>query len=350
MSALDIDNISHSYGDREVVHGLSLAVAPGSIVCLLGPSGCGKTTVLRLVAGLETLRHGRIAIEGRTVAGDGVTIPPEGRRVGLMFQDFALFPHLSVIDNVQFGLGDIPATGRRAIAERALDQVGLAHAARAFPHTLSGGEQQRVALARALAPRPNVLLLDEPFSELDVRLREGLRRRTADLLNDAGITTLLVTHDPEEAMLMADQIALMRNGRIEQIGRPVDLYRAPISPFCAEFLGETNRIEGCVENSQVRTPLATLDANGHAEGTRVVILIRPEGLRISRDNGVRAVVVGARSVGPSTLVRVRLAPIDGQQDLELVARLPIYEALAPNSELRLRLDRAMAFVFPAADR
>ena len=254
MTALALDNVSHAYGNLRAVDGLSLDLQSGEVVCLLGPSGCGKTTVLRLAAGLERLQRGQVLIAGRAVAGNGQEMPPEDRDVGLVFQDFALFPHLSVGDNVAFGLEGLEPAARRERVLATLSQVGMEDYSTSFPHTLSGGQQQRVALARALAPKPKVVLLDEPFSGLDFLLRNQIRDDTLHILKEGGTATLLVTHDPEEAMFMADRIALMRAGKIIQVGRPVDLYCAPKDAFVASFFGNINRLEGVVMNASVRTP------------------------------------------------------------------------------------------------
>ena len=216
--------------------------APGEILCLLGPSGDGKTTLLRLVAGLEPLQAGRIELGGVVVGEPGREVPPEQRHVGFVFQDYALFPHLTVAENVAFGLTASPRGERSWAVTEALARVGLETYANAYPHMLSGGQQQRVALARALAPRPQVVLLDEAFASLDARLREQVRDDTLHVLQTAGIPAMIVTHDAEEAMFLADRIALMRGGRVVQLGRPEELYLAPADPFVATFLGEVNRL------------------------------------------------------------------------------------------------------------
>jgi iron(III) transport system ATP-binding protein len=258
-----------------------------------------------------------------------------------MFQDLALFPHLTVARNVAFGVSGQSG----AIVAAALERVGLADRADDYPHGLSGGEQQRVALARALAPRPKVMLLDEPFSGLDVVLRDRIRETTAAILKESGTPTLMVTHDPEEAMLMADRIALMRDGRIIQEGLPDSLYRAPKSAFCATFIGDANSFDGRVSSGAVATPLGDFAAPGQADGTLARVLIRPEGIRLDATDGVEATVVLVRSLGRSGLVTLELG--DAQT---VVARLFWTDLPRPGDKVRISADRAMAFVFCGADR
>ena len=353
-NALDMAGISHAFGTLLAVDDLSLTVASGELVCLLGPSGCGKTTVLRIAAGLEAQQRGTVEVEGRRVADDTVFVPPEERGVGLVFQDFALFPHLSVLDNVAFGLRALPGSERRSRALEALEQVGMAGSAAAYPHTLSGGQQQRVALARALAPKPRVMLLDEPFSGLDSRLRNQIRDDTLHVLKESGAATLMVTHDPEEAMFMADRVALMRAGRLEQAGRPTDLYFAPANAFVAGFFGEINEMSGCVRDGAVATPFGAVSAPGDlAEGTRVEVLIRPEALRLqpladASEGAGRARVMASRMLGRSSLVHLS---VDGEAggDLHLHARIPGRFLPAEHEVLAVHLDRTQAFVFPVPD-
>ncbi len=352
MDALVFENVSHAYGATPAVREVNLRLAQGEILCLLGPSGCGKTTVLRLAAGLEPLQAGRVTLNEQEVARPGRSLPPEARGVGLVFQDYALFPHLTVADNVAFGLTDLPQSRRREIVAEMLERVGLADRAGRYPHLLSGGEQQRVALARALAPKPALLLLDEPFSGLDIRLRQEVRNQTLRVLADAGISTLLVTHDPEEAMYMADRIAVMRDGRIVQTGAPVDVYRDPASAFVTAFLGEVNWLHGTVRAGRVESPLGALAADGLGDGTRVDVLIRPEGLRIDGaapdaeavNGAVAAEVTAVRVLGYSSVLDLRVLS-DGPA---LRARLPGLGAPRPGTRVALSLDESQTFIFPCS--
>ncbi|PZW49166.1 iron(III) transport system ATP-binding protein [Humitalea rosea] len=339
---LTLTGMHHGYAGREVLRGVDLSVAAGEIVCLLGPSGDGKTTLLRLIAGLEPVQLGAIEIAGRRVAEPGREVPPEQRSVGFVFQDYALFPHLTVADNVGFGLRRVGRGERRARVAEALARVGLADFAQAWPHTLSGGQQQRVALARALAPRPAVLLLDEAFASLDARLREQVRDDTLHVLQEAGTATLLVTHDAEEALFMADRIALMRGGRIEQLGRPADLYLRPASRFVATFLGEVNRLPAMVAGGIATTVLGPVAAPGLADGPAEVFW-RPEGLRPA-EVGVAAEVEACRMLGATTMVHLAVA--DGAGGLlHLHARMPAGVMLARGDRVRIAADADRAFAF-----
>ncbi|MGF1608158.1 MAG: ABC transporter ATP-binding protein [Kiloniellales bacterium] len=354
MTALTLEHVSHAFGALLAVDDVSLAIEPGELVCLLGPSGCGKTTALRVAAGLERLQQGRVLLGGRVVAGDGTDVAPEDRGIGLVFQDYALFPHLSVEDNVAFGLRRLPAGQRRERARAALELVGMAASARVFPHTLSGGQQQRVALARALAPAPKVMLLDEPFSGLDSVLRNQVRDETLHVLKRSGAATLMVTHDPEEAMFMADRIALMRSGRIEQIGPPSELYFAPANAFVAGFFGDINSFAGVVANQQVVTPFGSLEVQGLGEGCKVEVLIRPEALRLqvltadSSPPPGAARVLASRMLGRSSLVHLSVNGA-GTAPLHLHARIPGRFLPAENALVAIQLDRSQIFVFPRSD-
>ncbi|MBM3532162.1 MAG: ABC transporter ATP-binding protein [Alphaproteobacteria bacterium] len=343
--ALMLDMVSYAYGQVQAVAELSLNVAPGEVVCLLGPSGCGKSTVLRLAAGLEEVQAGRVFINGQLVGAPNHHVPPESRNVGLVFQDFALFPHLSVCDNVGFGLRPADAARRRERIMAALGDVGLAHLDQSFPHMLSGGEQQRAALARALAPEPKLVLLDEPFSGLDTRLREQVRDVTVEALRKSGTATLMVTHDAEEAMFMADRIAVMREGRIVQEGTPIDLYRRPASLFVAAFFGEVNRLAGTVKNGEVSTRFGRVPAP-FADGSEAEVVIRPEAILVDLDGkGVATVpgrVVSVHPLGRST--RLVLALEDGTR---MKARIWGLHHPAAGASVGIGIDPRQAFVFPA---
>ncbi len=277
---LAFEDVVQAFGAVRAVDGVSLAVRAGELVCLLGHSGCGKTTLLRIAAGVERPVAGRVLLDGREVSGERAFVPPERRGVGLMFQDYALFPHLSILENVSFGLRALPAADAEIAARRALSRVGLERQALDYPHMLSGGEQQRVALARSIAPRPGVLLMDEPFSNLDRRLRDSVRDETVAILRETGATTIVVTHDPEEAMRIADRIVLMRAGAIVQQGAAEDLYRRPADLFAARFFCDFNEVEGTVRGGRVATPVGLFPAPGLPEGGPAVVCIRPQGVRL----------------------------------------------------------------------
>ncbi len=322
-----LDGVGKRFGDVVAVHETSLCVERGEVLALLGPSGCGKTTLLRLVAGFERPDAGTVEVGGRVVAGPGTWVPPERRRVGMVFQDYALFPHLTVAENVGFGL----ARRERGVrVPELLRLVGLDAHARRYPHELSGGEQQRVALARALAPRPELVLLDEPWSNLDGSLRESLRAEVADILRPLGVTIVLVTHDREEAFSLASRIALMRDGTILQAGPPEELYFAPRSRWAAEFVGAGNVLSGPVVDGLVRTPVGAFPAGGAANGAARV-LVRPELIGLEPDPAGRAEVVAREFRGHDVLYRVLL---DG---VELVSQRPSTEVVPLGSRVSVRL-------------
>ncbi len=344
--SLRLAGIHHSYGARPVLRSVDLEVGAGETVCLLGPSGDGKTTLLRVISGLEPVQAGSVEIGGALVAAPGSEMPPEARRVGFVFQDYALFPHLDVAANVGFGLRHLPAAERRDRVAEALDRVKMTSFATAWPHTLSGGQQQRIALARALAPRPAVLLLDEAFASLDARLRAQVRDETLRVLQQAQVATLIVTHDAEEAMAMADRIALMRDGQIVQQGAPEDLYLRPANRFVAEFLGEVNHLPATVRAGTASTALGPLAAAGLPDGPAEA-LVRPEAIRLLDPHaavGAPAEIAACRSLGPAMLVRLALAGEAGH----LQARLPPGPPWPRGGAVRVAVDPERAYVFPAA--
>ncbi|AUH33293.1 ABC transporter ATP-binding protein [Paracoccus tegillarcae] len=353
---LEVQNLTRRFDGRSVVDDVSFSVLAGQVACLLGPSGCGKSTTLRIVAGVDMQDSGRISVDGNLVCDTVFRVPPERRAIGLMFQDFALFPHLSVAENVAFGLRGGAQANRDRVAEL-LDRVQMGNHIDSYPHQLSGGEQQRVALVRALAPRPRVLLMDEPFSGLDERLRDGIRDETLALLKEEGTAVLLVTHEPVEAMRMADQILLMRDGRIVQQGAPYNLYNAPADRRVAGFFSDLNILPGRVKGALTRTPFGEFLTPGMKDGTEVEIVIRPQHLKIDFDrngqgpaptaeNGsaAHARVVRARYLGRESLVEF----VTDQDAITLSATVPGAFLPPAGTPMWLMLRRDRVFVFPKA--
>jgi iron(III) transport system ATP-binding protein len=298
-------NLTKSFGHLTVVDDVSFSVAKGQILALLGPSGCGKTTTLRLIAGFEQLDNGVIVIDGEEVANGRFHLPPEKRRAGMVFQDYAIFPHLSVADNVGFGLPR--GKGRATRAAEMLDFVGLADLGGRMPHELSGGQQQRVALARALAPEPAVLLLDEPFSNLDAALRTSVRQEVRELLKKSGTTAVFVTHDQEEALFIGDQVAVMNKGRLEQIGPAETVYHAPRTRFVAEFLGQADFIPGVAVTGGIETALGLL-VQGHnlSPGSPVEAVVRPDDVKLEESPDGASRILSRQFQGIAYLYRVAL--------------------------------------------
>ena len=303
--AIRLEGVSRSFGLTHAVRDVTLDVEDGELFAILGPSGSGKTTLLRLLAGFERPDAGEVSVGGALVAGAGAFVAPERRRIGMVFQDYALFPHLSVARNVAFGLPRRQRSGPRV--RSALELVGLQHKADRFTNELSGGERQRVALARALAPEPEVVLLDEPFSSLDATLRAGLRREVELILRDAGATALLVTHDQEEALSLADRLAVMRDGCIVQVGPPEEIYARPADRWAAQFVGEVNVVSGTAGAGRVQTELGTFEVpggTGVAQGA-VHVAVRPEQLELEGGERGNAEVTEREFRGHDVLYRLR---------------------------------------------
>ena len=337
MAYLELEKLHKKFGDFTAIHEIDLAVGAGEFLSLLGPSGCGKTTALRIVAGFERPTTGRVVVEGKDVT----NVPPNHRDMGMVFQAYSLFPNMSAEANVEFGLRVRGQSGpeRRKRVEELLELVGLTAAATRYPHQLSGGMQQRVALARALAIEPRVLLLDEPLSALDAKVRVQLREEIRRLQTHLGITTLYVTHDQEEALSVSDRVAVLSHGRIEQIGSPAEIYNAPGTPFVAEFIGTMNRLEATVaEEGQVQvngTVLAVADARGLPRGERVLVLVRPEILDLQRADGAASSglvgeVVAHIFLGAITRVKVDAGAHELSADLPgpRAAELPVGSRVA----------------------
>ncbi len=323
--AVRIEGLSKRFGKTQAVCNVSFEVPRGQIFALLGPSGGGKTTTLRLIAGFETPDSGSIAINGQPVAAPGKHTPPERRRVGMVFQDYALFPHLNVRQNVAFGVLNGPQRGQAV--DDVLDWVGLSSVADRMPHQLSGGQQQRVALARALAPNPSVVLLDEPFSNLDAELRRRVRSEAHDILREAHTTVIFVTHDQGEAMTLADTIGVMLDHALIQSAAPQDLYYCPASLAVARFLGETNALDGHFANGRVECPLGALPVGGKLPPNGPVkVSIRPESIRLRPESGqsVEATITDIEFRG---VYRVMTARLDSGETVEMVMGLHIDAAV-----------------------
>jgi iron(III) transport system ATP-binding protein len=308
VSTLALSVVDKRYGSVRAVRALSLEMPAGELLTVIGPSGCGKSTLLRLVAGLERPDGGAISIAGEPVADDRVWVPPERRRVGLVFQDHALFPHLDVARNVEFGLRDLPRAARRARVGEMLDLVGLAHCVARHPHELSGGEQQRVALARALAPRPAVVLLDEPFSSLDENLRARVRADTLAVLRETGSAAVIVTHDQTEALSLGDRIAVMRDGVVEQVDTPDRVYGSPTTRFVATFMGEADFLPAHVHDGLLTSEIgevSTVPGWGDAD-LDVQVMLRPHEVALTVDPGSDSRVERVEYHGAFVLHEVRL--------------------------------------------
>ena len=352
-ASLTFEGVERRYGTSRALKGVSLEIAPGEVVCLLGPSGCGKTTLLRIAAGIEKPSRGRVLINGQEVAGPTRFVPPEQRNVGLMFQDFALFPHLTILDNVAFGLRALP----RATAEREalalLARVGLEGFGPQYPSILSGGQAQRVALARAMVPRPSVMLMDEPFSGLDVQLRDHLQEETLTLLRETRATCMIVTHNPEEAMCLGDRVAVMQSGRVMQIGRAEDLYRHPADLFVARLFSEINEVRYIIAGGGITTPVGRFslpDDNDMVDGDEAILCIRQRAIELNvpspattQAGALPGRVLRAKFLGDAVQLEV------GVQGFEAPLKVRVDEAVAParGAEVAVTIPPTSVLVFPA---
>ncbi|MEN8949390.1 ABC transporter ATP-binding protein [Planktotalea arctica] len=352
---LEIRNLTRLFGGARVVDDVSLSISAGQVTCLLGPSGCGKSTTLRMIAGVDMQDSGEIWVDGRLICDGRFSLPAEQRGIGLMFQDFALFPHMNVADNVAFGLNGT-RNEKRARVEELLEKVGLMRLIEAFPHQLSGGEQQRVALARALAPRPRIMLMDEPFSGLDNRLRDGIRDETLALLKGEGTAVLLVTHEPEEAMRMADEIALMRGGKIVQRGAPYNIYNSPADKAAVGFFSDINVICSTANGALADTPFGQFLAPGVPDGADVEIVFRPQHVGIDFDRGGKGPLPTAREgvAARGTVQRARFMGSESLIEFKMDDKDAIIRATVPNvflpkvgTPLWLTIRRDRCFIFPA---
>ena len=347
-AGLKFEGVSHRYGSSRSLSDVSFSASPGEIVCVLGASGCGKTTLLRLAAGLERASSGRILINGGEVCSDGVFVPPEERNVGMIFQDCALFPHLRVRDNVAFGLSRLPRRSAVAAARAALTRVGLERYVDSWPHELSGGEQQRAALARSIAPRPSILLMDEPFSGLDRGLREGMRDETLSLLKETRASCVLVTHDPEEAMWMADRIVFLREGRVVQDAPPLDLYNRPTDIGVARYFSALNEFRSRVVGGSADTPVGCFPAPHLSEGSEALVAVRPQGLLPLRGGeregvGRNGLVTASRFLGSSHLISALFEGLDRPA----LSRPPVRLEIAAGDVLPFEVATEHVFIFGA---
>ncbi|MFK8048113.1 MAG: ABC transporter ATP-binding protein [Halioglobus sp.] len=341
---LELGNVHVNYGPVEAVKDVSLSLEKGEIGCLLGPSGCGKTSLLRAIAGFEAIASGNISIHGNTVSSVTINTPPEQRKVGMVFQDFALFPHLNVERNIAFGLSAMDRTQQKKRVEELLTLVGLAGLERAYPHELSGGQQQRVALARAMAPAPDVLMMDEPFSGLDSELREQLANEIRQILKKSQVTAILVTHDQHEAFAMADRIALLREGRIAQIDTPYNLYHNPANEFVARFIGQGSIVEvSANESGELSNGMGKLDHNNQSwkAGESISLLVRPDDIKFDPGSELLLKVTAKSFRGAQYLYELELP--DG-------AKVPCMTAshvdYSPGDRLPVKFDLQHLVIFP----
>lgn len=345
MLRLEVRDLSVRYSGRPVVNDINFGLEEGRIGCLLGPSGCGKTTILRAIAGFAEPHSGSILVDGREIWSASTIVPPELRNVGLVFQDYALFPHLSASDNLAFGLKSWPHAERRARVSELLKFVDMETHAKAFPHELSGGEQQRIALARAMAPRPSVLLLDEPFSSMDVELREQLVGDVRHILRGENVTAVLVTHDQHEAFAMADEVCVMNAGNVQQRDVPYNIYHHPATRFVADFIGEGVFIAGTVgENGDVNGALGPLSGRvptTFSAGDEIDVLIRPDDVVYDAEGALRAKVTDRAFRGSTYLYTLMT-----DAGTELLSLMQSHLRFDVGDEVRIRLDLQDLTVYP----
>lgn len=338
---LQLEGICRRFGKVVALDGISLSVRSGETICLVGQSGCGKSSLLRIIAGVDRPDRGRLVLDGMTIAGPTTHMEPEDRKIGFIFQDYALFPHLDVTDNILFGLKRLPRDEARRRGGEVIERLGLEHLAQRFPHMLSGGEHQRVALARALAPQPRILLMDEPFSNLDRRLRDTMRDETLALLRMLGTTVIMVTHDPEEALSAGDRIVLMRAGQIIQTGTGHDIYDRPRCAYAAEFFCAFNKVSGVCRNGFLETPLGRFEAPAHIDGAAAAAYVRPQCLRIVRDGGIVGRIVEHTLTGE--IEQIKLAVTELSEPLRI--RSTERTALRPGEKISVAVDPNGVFVF-----
>jgi len=348
MNLIKISNLNHNIRKKRILKNINLESDEGGITCLLGPSGCGKTTLLKLISGLEKVQEGEIQLKNEIISSKNKHKKTEKRNIGFLFQEYALFPHLTVEENLNFALKE--EKEQEKVIIDILKIVKLSESKGKYPHELSGGEQQRTALARSIIAQPDLLLLDEPFSSLDLNLKEEIRDDTLHLLQRFNISAIVVTHDPFEAMFMSNKIYIMDNeGSIVQSGEPKDLYTKPINPYVAEFFGETNMFRGIVKNSKVRTPIGSIKASNIDENEEVEIHIRPQAIKLKEDqtpvNGIKGTVMASKLIGSFSLVH--LSVLDHNNNVVHVhSQMPANFLPKEATAVEIKIDENQIFVFP----
>ena len=346
MSAVEITNLSHTIGNKEILRNINFTLSKDSISCILGPSGSGKTSLLKLIAGLERVQNGSIKINSKEVSSKSKHLPTEKRNIGFLFQDYALFPHLTVKQNLEYPVNY--KTSPHTIDD-IIKLIKLPNSLNKYPHELSGGEQQRVALARSIISNPDILLLDEPFSSLDLNLREDVRDDTLHLLQKSNVSVIIVTHDPFEAMFISNQINIMdTTGKIVQSGSPSELYNNPTNSYVAEFFGETNRFEGVVKNAQIITPVGKISAPKELENKNVKIHIRPRGIKLNKQptpvNGIKGTVMASKLMGSFSFIHLSVLDKDNEI-VHIHSHMPADFNPKQSSAVEIEIDEKQTFIF-----
>ena len=348
MLAVRINNLSYSMNEKKILNNINLQLEKEKIACILGPSGCGKTTLLKLIAGLSKVQEGEIFLNENLVSSSNIHLKTEKRKIGFLFQDYALFPHQTVKQNLQFAIKNKSTSHR---VEEIMDVIKLSDSLEKYPHELSGGEQQRVALARSIIAKPDLLLLDEPFSSLDLNLKEEVRDDTLHLLQKSNISVLLVTHDPFEAMFISNQINIMnKNGEIVQSGSPTDLYNLPNSSYVANFFGETNKFQGVVKDTIVETPVGEFKVENSLESKNVDIFIRPEAVKLSKEqtpvNGIKGTVMASKLMGTYSFIHLSVLSKNNEV-VHVHSHMPPNFLPNQSSAVGIEIDKEQTFIFPS---
>lgn len=348
MFAVKINNLNHSINSHNILKDINLELEKDKIACILGPSGCGKTTLLKLIAGLEKIKYGEILLNDIIVSSSSRHLETEKRKIGFLFQDYALFPHLTVKENLNFAIKDKNKITHEI--DEIIEIIKLPNSLQKYPHELSGGEQQRVALARAIIAQPDFLLLDEPFSSLDLNLKEEIRDDTLHLLQKSNVTVLIVTHDPFEAMFISNKIYIMKKGgEIVQSGTPQNLYNSPTDSYVAGFFGETNKFRGTVINSEVVTPIGNIKTSANMENKKVEIHVRPQAVKLKQEqtpvNGYKGTVMASRLMGSYSFVHISVLD-NNNEIIHVHSHMPPSFSPKQSSAVGIEIDINQTFVFP----